>query len=213
MFSYWKKLDNLACVNRLLVAIIGALIIVVVALSITLALMPSKFRFFITPSLATTGGEIYANEIPDAAVYAFVATLFPMLHSWSGEDSKEYLKTINRYKPYLSPRYLALLNEAYPFMKQAGLTDKNQMVSLYSGFESNQVQKFAPNLWQVHLKLRLTQRINEKNPMVIADKVVSYKLRVMRVRLSHQQNPFELALDGYCEKEVVEKDLFDEEKA
>jgi hypothetical protein len=213
MFSHWKKLDNLAFTNRLLVAIIGALLLVVMVLSTTLALIPSKFRFFVTPTLAATGGEIYQNEIPDSAVYSFVATLFPMLHSWSGEDKKEYLRIIQIYKPYLSPRHLDLLNEAYRFMKQAGLVDKNQTASLYSGFENGLVKKISPNLWQVNIKLRLTQRINEKNPMVIADKVVSYKVRVMRVRVSHQLNPFELALDGYSEKEVVHKNLLDEEKA
>lgn len=213
MFVYWKKLDNLAFVNRLLVGIIVSLLLAVVLLSATFMMMPSKIRFFVTPTLATTGGEVYANEIPDSAVYSFVATLFPMLNSWSGEDRQEYLKTIHSYKPYLSPRHLELLNDAYTFMKKAGLTDKNQIASLYSAFETNQVQKIAPNLWQVNLKLRLTQRINEKNPMVIADKVVSYKIRVMRVFSSHQQNPFELALDGYSEKETIEKDLLDEEKA
>ena len=202
MFVYWKKLDNLAFANRLLVGIIAALLLVVVILSTTLAMMPSKFRFFVTPTLASTGGEIYQNDIPDSAVYSFVATLFPMLNSWSGEDKQEYLKTIQSYKPYLSPRHLELLTDAYSFMKKAGLTDKSQTASLYSGSD----------LWQVHIKLRLTQRINEKNPMVIADKVVSYKVRVMRVKLSHQQNPFELALDGYSQKETIEKNLLDEER-
>jgi len=212
MFVYWKKLDNLAFANRLLVGIIAALMLVVVTLSATLAMMPSKFRFFVTPTLASTGGEIYQNDIPDSAVYSFVATLFPMLNSWSGEDKQEYLKTIQSYKPYLSSRHLELLTDAYSFMKKAGLTDKAQTASLYSGFERSLVQKIAPDLWQVHIKLRLTQRINEKNPMVIADKVVSYKVRVMRVKLSHQQNPFELVLDGYSQKETIEKNLLDEER-
>lgn len=213
MFLYWKKLDNLAYTNRLLVAIIGVLLLSVIALSVSLALMPNKFRFFVTPTLAATGGEIYKDEIPKTTVYSFVATLFPMLHSWSGENKTEYLSIIQSYKPYLSPRHLELLNDAYLFMQQTGLTDKNQTASLYSAYEDGLVKKIAPNLWQAHIKLRLTQRINEKNPMVIADKVVSYKVRVMRVALSHQLNPFELALDGYSEKEVVEKNLLDEEKS
>lgn len=213
MFLYWKKLDNLAFTNRLLVGVIASLLLVVVILSITLAVMPSKIRFFVTPTLSATGGEIHQNEIPDTAVYSFVATLFPMLHSWSGTNAQEYLKTIHSYKSYLSAHHLERLNEAYQIMRKSGLTDKNQIASLYSGFESKNVQKIAPNLWQVGIKLRLTQRINEKNPMVIADKVVAYQVRVMRVHLSHQQNPFELALDGYEKKEVVEKSLLDEEKA
>lgn len=213
MFAYWKTLDNLAFMNRLLVAIIGGLLAAVVVLSATLAFMPTTFRFFVSPTLAQSGGEIYKEEVPDAAVYAFVATLFPMLHSWSGDNREDYLKTIGRYKSYLSPRHVELLNEAYLFMKQAGLVDKSQTASLYSGFEQGLVTYLAPNLWQVRIKLRLTQRINEKNPMVISDKVVSYAVRVMRVNLSHQLNPFELALDGYSEKEVVLTNLLDEEKA
>lgn len=212
MFSYWKKIDNLAFTNRLLIAIIAALMGLVMVLAISLALMPSKFRFFVTPTLASSGGEVYHNEIPDSAVYSFVATLFPLLHSWSGDDRQEYLKTIQSYKPYLSTRHIELAHEAYQFMKKAGLTEQSQSASLYSGFEAGRVQKIAPDLWQVELKLRLTRRLHEKNPMVIADKLVSYKVRVMRVALSHQQNPFELALDGYFEKEIVERNFLDEEK-
>jgi hypothetical protein len=43
--------------------------------------------------------------------------------------------------------------------------------------------------------------------MVIADKVVDYHLRVVKVSLSRLQNPFQLALDGYTQPEILIKDL------
>lgn len=212
MFSYWKKLDQLNQINRLLVVLIGVLAILVFVLGISLACMPHRLRFFITPTLAQKGGELKAEVIPQTAIYSFVATLFPMLHSWQGEDPDEYSKILQSYKPYLSPRHLELAEQAYLFMKETGVIHKFQQASLYSGFEPQLVESIAPNLWTVRLKLRLTQRLSEKNSLVISDKIVGYQVRVIRVHLSHEMNPFELALDGYGEKEVLIKNLLDEEQ-
>ena len=43
--------------------------------------------------------------------------------------------------------------------------------------------------------------------MVIADKVVNYHLRIVKVTHSRLQNPFQLALDGYTKPEVMMQDL------
>ncbi|HAU1484936.1 TPA: DUF2895 family protein, partial [Legionella pneumophila] len=43
--------------------------------------------------------------------------------------------------------------------------------------------------------------------MVIADKVVAYHLRVVKLNLSRLHNPFQLALDGYTRPEERLQDL------
>jgi len=61
--------------------------------------------------------------------------------------------------------------------------------------------------------LRITQRLKDNSAMVIADKVVAYSLRVVKVNLSRLDNPFQLALDGYSRPEERLQDLLvDEEK-
>ena len=43
--------------------------------------------------------------------------------------------------------------------------------------------------------------------MIIADKVVDYHLRVVKVTISRLQNPFQLAMDGYTAPEQLVQDL------
>ena len=59
--------------------------------------------------------------------------------------------------------------------------------------------------------LRITQRLNDNSPMVIADKVVDYHVRVVKVTTSKLQNPFQLALDGYTQPETLIHDLLEGE--
>ena len=55
--------------------------------------------------------------------------------------------------------------------------------------------------------LRITQRLKDASQMVIADKVVDYHLRVVKVTISRLQNPFQLAMDGYTAPEQLVQDL------
>lgn len=73
--------------------------------------------------------------------------------------------------------------------------------------EDGDVKQLNSNSWEVHLILRITQRLKDDSPMVIADKVVDYHIRVVKVNLSRLQNPFQLALDGYTQPETLLNDL------
>ena len=55
--------------------------------------------------------------------------------------------------------------------------------------------------------MRVTQRLKDVSKMVIADKVVDYHLRVVKVTTSRLQNQFQLALDGYTAPEKMDQDL------
>ncbi|MDI1351976.1 MAG: DUF2895 family protein, partial [bacterium] len=91
--------------------------------------------------------------------------------------------------------------------KEARLFNRVQVASLYRFMEESDVKAIGNNIWEVHLVLRITQRLQDNSPMVIADKVVDYHLRVVKVNLSRLQNAFQLALDGYTQPEVLVKDL------
>ena len=73
--------------------------------------------------------------------------------------------------------------------------------------EPDDVKAIGTNTWEVHVILRITQRLSDDSPMVIADKIVDYHIRVVKINLSHLQNPFQLALDGYTRPEQLVKDL------
>lgn len=207
MFHYWKKVDSLNHINRLLLAFVAVLILIVAGLVTTLANMPKRFEFWLTPTMSVNGGLIRANQISKEYVQGFVATLLPTINTWSNGGKTEFANNLSGFHYYFTPRHQALMNKTLNAYKDAQLFDRIQVASLYRFMEDDDVKPLGNNTWEVHLVLRMTQRLKDDSPMVIADKVVDYHVRVVKVSLSRLQNPFQLALDGYTQPEALVKDL------
>lgn len=206
MFKYWKKIDDLHHMNRLLLAMIGTLLLILMSLIIALMNAPKRVEFWLTPELAANGGLIKANQVPDEYVHGFVSALLPTLNTWS-QGKEDYLKNMHAFHDYFTPRHQQLMAQTRTTYQQAQLFNRSQTASLYRFMEPGDIKRLNQDSWDVHLILRITQRLSEKSPMVIADKVVDYHLRVVKVSLSKLQNPFQLALDGYTEPERLINDL------
>lgn len=209
MFSYWKKVDELNHINRLLLMMVGILSVLTVVLIISLAKAPNQMRFWLTPTLMSQGGEIKAGNIPPASVYSFVATMLPLVNSWSGRDDNELGSVATQYHYYFTQRHRMLLSDSIKVYKTAQLFKRTQTASLYKSLDLDDVKQLAPGLWEVHVQLRLMQQLNDKNPLIIADKVIDYHIRVMHAGLSREQNPFELVLDGYSKPERLLHNLLE----
>ncbi|MBA2656838.1 MAG: DUF2895 family protein [Tatlockia sp.] len=207
MFSYWKKIDNLNHINRLLLAFLSVLILIVAGLIITLAKLPNRYEFWLTPSMTSNGGLIKENQVPKEYVQGFVATLMPALNTWSKAGKAEFANNLASFHYYFTPRHQELMKNTLAAYKDAQLFNRVQVASLYRFMENDDVKALSANTWEVHLVLRITQRLKDDSPMVIADKVVDYHIRVVKVNLSRLQNPFQLALDGYSHPETLVKDL------
>lgn len=207
MFNYWKKIDSLHHLNRLLLAFASTLLLIVTGLIITLARMPSHYEFWLTPSMASNGGLIKENQIPKEYVQGFVASLVPTLNTWSQTGKKEFASNLATFHYYFTPRHQELMTKTLSAYKDAQLFNRVQLASLYRFMEEGDVKPLSDNSWEVCLVLRITQRLKNNSPMVIADKVVEYHLRVVNVHLSRLNNPFQLALDGYTQPETLVKDL------
>lgn len=207
MFHYWKKVDSLNHINRLLLAFVAVLILIVAGLVTTLANMPKRFEFWLTPTMSVNGGLIRANQISKEYVQGFVATLLPTINTWSNGGKTEFANNLSGFHYYFTPRHQALMNKTLNAYKDAQLFERIQVASLYRFMEDDDVKPLGNNTWEVHLVLRMTQRLKDDSPMVIADKVVDYHVRVVKVSLSRLQNPFQLALDGYTQPEALVKDL------
>lgn len=205
MFKYWKKIDSLNHINRLLLAFVTVLILIVAGLFISLAMLPKRFEFWLTPAMTINGGLIKENQVPKEYVQGFAATLLPALNTWT--NATELTNNLASFHYYFTPRHQQLMEKTITAYKNAQLFNRIQIVSLYRFMEEGDVRPLDDNTWEVHLVLRITQRLKDDSPMVIADKVVDYHLRVVKVNLSRLQNPFQLALDGYTQSEILVKDL------
>lgn len=207
MFDYWKKIDRLHHMNRLLLAFAAALLLVVMGLILTLATSAKRYEFWLTPGMAANGGLMETGVIPAEYVQGFVATLMPNLNSWSKGGKNEFANNLASFHYYFTPRHRQLMNQSLAAYKEAQLFNRTQVASLYRFMEADDVKAIGHNLWEVHLVLRITQKLTDDSAMVIADKVVDYHLRVAKVTLSRLQNPFQLALDGYTQPETLVRDL------
>lgn len=207
MFNYWKKIDSLHHLNRLLLAFICVLVCLTASLIVALAKSPNQYEFWLTPTMANNGGLLKADEVPAEYVQGFVATLMPSLNTWSKAGKSEFMNNLASFHYYFTPRHRQLMEQTLAAYKDAQLFNRAQVASLYRFMENSDVKIIGPNLWEVHLVLRITQKLDDKSPMVIADKVVDYHLRVAKIQLSRLQNPFQLALDGYTQPETLLKDL------
>ena len=172
---------------------------------------PKQMQFWIAPSLSANGGLIRAEDIPDEYVHGFVTSLVPSLNTWSQMGKEEFEINLKSYHYYFTPRHKELIQNTFNAYQQAQLFERSQVASLYRFLEPGDVTRLSHNTWEVHLILRITQRLNDQSPMVIADKVVDYHVRVVKVSLSKLLNPFQLALDGYTKPEQLVRDLLSKE--
>lgn len=211
MFEYWKKIDVLHQINRVLLAFVGVLLILIVCLIGALSTTPKHMDFWLAPSMVANGGLMKASEIPNEYVHGFVTSLVPTLNTWSQSGKEEFASNLQGFHYYFTPRHQELIQNTFVAYQNAQLFNRSQVASLYHFMEPSDVRRLGKDSWEVHLVLRITQRLNDKSVMVIADKVVDYHLRVVKVTLSKLHNPFQLALDGYTQPEHLVKDLLSKE--
>lgn len=207
MFDYWKKIDALNQTNKLLLVFSLILTLIVIGLLSVLISLPKRYEFWLSPNILANGGLMQEGQIPDEYVQGFVSTLIPTLNSWSKSGKKEFTKNLNEFHYYFTPRHQQLMKDTLTVYKDAQLFSRTQVASLYRFMEPGDIKPLGKNMWEVRIILRITQRLKSNSPMVIADKVVEYHLRVVKIYLSHLHNPFELALDGYTQPERLITDL------
>ncbi|HBI22030.1 MAG TPA: hypothetical protein DDY37_05530 [Legionella sp.] len=211
MFEYWKKIDVLNQMNRVLLAVIMMFLLIIGGLFITLMTAPKHMEFWLAPNLTANGGLIKSGEVPDEYVHGFVSTLLPTMNTWSTLGKTEFTQNLQGFYYYFTPRHHQLMHETLAAFQDAQLFNRTQIASLYRFMEPGDIQRIGHDAWDVHVLLRITQRLNDKSPMVIADKVVDYHVRVVKVTTSKLQNPFQLALDGYTQPEILLHDLLEGE--
>ena len=81
MFKYWKKIDELHHINRILVAAILGLMLIITGLMLTIITAPKRFEFWLTPQMAANGGLMKPDQVSDEYVQGFVSTLLPLMNT------------------------------------------------------------------------------------------------------------------------------------
>lgn len=197
MQRYRYEIDNVRAHLRSLWIIIGVLLVVILALWFGWSQSPRYLTVHVPPDLRS-GAMQTIDEVPPANVYAFAFYIFQQLNHWSEDGARDYGKAIFRISPYVTPRYRAdLIADMELKGKQGELAYRVRGVQEVPGhgYAERRVDVLAPGVWVVWLDIDLFESVKG---MTVKKTTIRYPLRVVRLSIDPESNPWGLALDGFA---------------
>lgn len=195
IFTAWKKSDERNSMIKMLWYFIGLLFIANLFLANGWSSAVRNQRFFIPPDISH-GVLTKANTIPDSTVYAFAFQIFSAINSWTQSGSQDYKNNIINYQNYLSPQFRQALLTDVKTRDANGALDRQRSISAVSGmgYLPSDVKNMGNGTWQVTLKLRLMETVNNA---VVKDVIIDYSLLVATNTESVVVNPWGLSIVGF----------------
>jgi integrating conjugative element protein (TIGR03746 family) len=199
----WKKEDRDAALIRALRGVIGLLFVLSLVLAAGWMTAPSHFRIYIPPDISN-GATIKINEVPNPLIYSFAYELWQEMNYWPQDGSQDYGKNLTVYAAYLTPDFQQALRQELVDLKAAGQLQRQRFMQGISGaaYDAGNVKKISRDTWEVDLHVRLMEF---KNNQPVKDIDMFYPLKITRREVSHQDNPYGLALAGFMSAPVREK--------
>ena len=197
MRRYRTGIDNVRAHLRSLWVVIGSQFLVILALWFGWSQAPKQLTVHVPPDLRS-GATLAVNEVPAANVYAFAFYIFQQLNRWPEDGAKDYGKAIFRIAAYVTPRYRAeLLADLALKGRQGELTYRVRGMHEIAGhgYTEHRVDVLAPGVWVVWLDLELSESVKG---MTVKKTAIRYPLRVVRLAVDPEANPWGLALDGFA---------------
>ncbi len=135
------------------------------------------------------------GEIPAHAVYGFARVLWESLNYCEEDCGKEFLPTLEKYKPYITKAcrhdlksHFESAGNLYRFRSRLLLPTQD---SLYS---KDKIQQVSSNTWYVKLKYNLKDDVNT---VETRDNIMLYPLKVIRSDKPLSINPLGMEIDCY----------------
>ena len=197
MRRYRYEIDNVRAHLRSLWIIIGVQVVVILALWFGWSQSPRHLTVHVPPDLRS-GATQTIDQVPPANVYAFAFYIFQQLNHWSKDGAQDYGKAIFRISPYVTPRYRAdLIADMELKGKQGELAYRVRGVQEVPGhgYEERRVDVLATGVWVVWLDIDLFESVKG---MTVKRTTIRYPLRVVRLSVDPEANPWGLALDGFA---------------
>ena len=197
MRRYRHEIDNVRAHLRSLWAVIAVQVLVILALWYGWAQAPKHLTVHVPPDLRS-GAVQAAGEVPPANVYAFAYYIFQQLNRWAEDGAEDYGQAIFRVSPYLSARYRAkLLADLEMKGRQGELAYRVRGMQEVPGhgYSEARVDVLAHDTWVVWLDLELFESVKG---MTVKRTHIRYPIRIVRLAIDPETNPWGLALDGFA---------------
>lgn len=200
LFNAWKKEDKDAQVIQLQKRFIYLLGLLCFLFCIGWMNSPSQLTVYIPPDISN-GATLKAGEIPNPLIYSFAYEVWQEINYWPHEGTQDYQNNIHTYWSYLTPSFKSDLLQDYVDLKAGGQVQRQRYLQGDTGaaYDSTNVKKLSNNTWEVDLTMRLTEF---KNNQPVKDVEVLYPLKITRMNISQQNNPYGLAIAGFVTEPV-----------
>lgn len=196
MSRYRFEIDSVRAHVRSLWIVIGLLSLTIGGLAWGWAMAPSKLTVHIPPDLRQ-GAVMGVTDIHPANVYGFAVYLFQQLNRWPENGAVDYGAAIVRLSPYLTPRYREqLLADLARKGERGELVNRTRSVEAEPQSPEQAVRALGYGTWQVTLDEHLTETVRG---MTVKVARIRYPLRIVRLNVDAELNPWGLALDGFDE--------------
>lgn len=197
MQRYRYEIDNVRSHLRSLWAVIGLQLVVILALWIGWMRMPSTITVHIPPDLRS-GSRLALDEVPPPNVYSFAYYIFQQLNRWPNNGAEDYGRAIFHIAPYLTDAYRnTLVTDMDDRGKRGELAHRTRSLQALPGvgYSEERVDVLSADAWVVWLDLELQESVKG---MTIKKTRIRYPLRVVRLAIDPEANPWGLALDGFA---------------
>ncbi|WP_307941968.1 PFL_4703 family integrating conjugative element protein [Pseudomonas mosselii] len=179
----------------------GALLLLSLGLGIGWWTAPRDLTLHIPPDLRS-GSVRKWWDVPPESVYAFTFYIFQQLNRWPTDGEQDYARNLQALAAYLTPSCKAFLQQNYDYRLSTGeLRERVRGVYEipgrgYGDDPTSRVTAISRDDWRVTLDLSADEYYGAEQ---VKRALVRYSLKVVRMDIDPERNPFGLALDCYSQ--------------
>ncbi|MCM2446222.1 TIGR03746 family integrating conjugative element protein [Rahnella sp. CG8] len=178
----------------------GAFLLIAVLLGFGWWSAPRDLTIHVPPDLRS-GSTRKWWEVPPESVYTFAFYVFQQLNRWPTNGEDDYPRNLHALSAYLTPGCQAYLQQDYEYRRNNGEL-RQRVRGIYEipgrGYGDNpgvRVRVLSPRDWLVTLDVSADEYFGSEQ---VKRALVRYPLKVTRLDVDPERNPFGLALDCYA---------------
>ena len=161
---------------------------------------PKSLTIHVPPDLRS-GSTRKWWEVPPESVYAFTFYIWQQAQRWPTNGEEDYPRNLRALSTYFTPSCRAFLQQDYEYRRSNG--ELRQRVRGiyeipargYGDYPASRVQVLSANDWIVTLDVSADEYLGSEQ---VKRALVRYALKVVRMDIDPEHNPFGLALDCYA---------------
>lgn len=177
----------------------AALLLIVLMLAIGWWSAPRNLTIHVPPDLRSGSTRAWW-DVPPESVYTFGFYIFQQLNRWPSDGEQDYPRNLHALSAYLTPSCRAFLQQDYEARRSTGEL-RERVRGIYEipgrGFGEDpgkRVQIIGRDDWVVNLDVSADEYYGAEQ---VKRALVRYSLKVVRLDIDPERNPFGLALDCY----------------